>query len=101
MLVCFGCSWPISILKSWRTKYVRGKSVGFMLLVVLGYLAGTASKLVRAAYAHEMPEYTTPLYLLNAILVVVDLLLYYKYRNNHHPTTKEAGCDITGMIDGE
>ena len=28
MLVCFGVSWPISIAKSLRTRFVRGKSAG-------------------------------------------------------------------------
>ena len=99
MLICFGCSWPISIFKSWRTKFVRGKSVGFMMLVVVGYLAGTVAKLARAAHTGEIPEFTTPLYFINAVLVMVDLTLYYKYRHNHEPVTKDLARDIAKMIE--
>ena len=99
MLVCFGCSWPISILKSWRSKFVRGKSVIFMVLILLGYIAGTTNKLLRAAHTDEIPEFTTWLYFINAVLVTIDLTLYYKYRHNHEPVTKDLARDIAEMIE--
>ena len=74
MLVCFGASWPVSIAKSWRTKQVRGKSPLFMMLLLLGYLAGILHKL-----CYNM-DFVIWLYALNFCLVSVDLFLYYKYK---------------------
>jgi len=85
MLICFGLSWPISILKSLRTKIVHGKSLGFMWLVFFGYLAGLTAKFFQAAAAGTWPDWTTPLYILNGILVAVDITLYMHYRHNTAP----------------
>ena len=42
MLICFGAAWPLSILKSWRARTARGKSLGFLMVILLGYTAGIA-----------------------------------------------------------
>lgn len=81
MLLCFGLSWPISILKSLRTKVVHGKSLGFLWLVLVGYLAGLAAKFLHAAATKTTPVWNTPLYAVNAFFVAVDLVLYYRYRH--------------------
>ncbi len=73
MLVCFGVSWPISIYKSWRTKKVSGKSPVFMTVVIIGYASGLAHKIF---YSMDWVIY---LYLLNMIMVSMDLLLYFRY----------------------
>ena len=49
MLVAFGCSWPFNILKSWRSRTAKGKSVVFEFIVVFGYLLG----LVHQAAQHH------------------------------------------------
>ena len=85
MLVCFGASWPFSILKSWRTKNVTGKSIVFLWLIFLGYLAGIANKCLRSLDPGESLELVTALYGLNALLVFVDVLLYYRYRRTTNP----------------
>ncbi len=85
MLVCFGLGWPISILKSLRTKYVRGKSVGFMTIVSVGYVAGILSKL---SDTHLLGKEFNPvlwLYVLNLLFVLTDLWLYFRFRHNHEP----------------
>ncbi|MBN1554815.1 MAG: hypothetical protein JXA11_08715 [Phycisphaerae bacterium] len=85
MLICFGLSWPISILKSLRTKHVRGKSLGFMWLIFLGYVSGFSAKLFRAAATGGWPEWNTPLYVLNGVFVAFDIYLYHRYKNNPEP----------------
>ncbi|MDR3164685.1 MAG: hypothetical protein LBU13_03825 [Synergistaceae bacterium] len=40
MLLCFGAAWPASILKSWRSRTARGKSLFFLLIILTGYAAG-------------------------------------------------------------
>lgn len=81
MLLCFGVSWPIAIFKTWRAKSVAGKSLGFLVLIFLGYLAGIASKFVRAGGSGKPLEYVTPLYALNALFVAVEIALYLKFRS--------------------
>jgi len=85
MLICFGTSWPISILKALRTKHVRGKSLGFMGLIFVGYLFGVTAKFIYAAALHEPLSPVTALYALNAVLVGIDIALYYKYRDRPEP----------------
>ena len=77
MLVCFGFSWPVSIAKALRTKVVRGKSPFFLGLILVGYVAGMAHKVL---YAPGDP--VVYLYGVNFLLVATDLLLYIRYRRN-------------------
>ena len=80
MLICFGASWPVAIMKSLRTRRTEGKSVLFLWLVCIGYIIGTASKFFRAAGDWASLEPVTALYALNAFMVAFDMILYYRYR---------------------
>ena len=73
MLICFGISWPISIIKALRTHQVSGKSPLFMIIVALGYIFGTVHKLL---YALDL---VIIMYIFNFCMVTIDLLLYYRY----------------------
>ena len=44
MLICFGCSWPMSLVKNIKAKTAKGMSVGFTLLILTGYVAGITAK---------------------------------------------------------
>ena len=72
MLICFGISWPVSVCKSLRSKSTSGKSVIFMLAVIIGYIAGIASKVVGAQI-----NYVLFMYCLNLVMVCVDLAVYF------------------------
>jgi hypothetical protein len=80
MFVCFGVSWPVAILKTLRAKRVEGKSVGFLTLIFLGYLAGVGSKFARAAETGRGLEWTVALLALNGLFVGVEIFLYFRYR---------------------
>jgi hypothetical protein len=73
MLVCFGLSWPISIVKALRTKMVLGKSALFMGIICVGYVSGIVHKLIYSR------DWIVSLYALNLCLVAVDMALYFKY----------------------
>lgn len=73
MLICFGLSWPISIAKALRTKKVAGKSPVFMAVICLGYVSGILHKVL---YAYD---WVVILYIINLIMVAIDLCLYYRY----------------------
>ena len=62
MLVCFGVSWPVSIAKTLRVRQVSGKSLGFLLLVFVGYLMGIAGKLAFTASGGPPLPWVTWLY---------------------------------------
>ncbi|GER93727.1 hypothetical protein A45J_1483 [hot springs metagenome] len=74
MLLCFGAAWPFSIYKSLRYKEVRGKSLPFLIIVLFGYIAGILHKIL---YNYDAVVY---LYMLNGLMVTVDIILYMKYR---------------------
>lgn len=75
MLICFGCSWPISVVKSYRSRTAKGKSVIFTYAIIVGYICGIAGKI-----AGETINYVLILYVLNLVMVTADLVLYYRNR---------------------
>lgn len=72
MLICFGAAWPFSIYKSYVSRSVQGKSAFFLIIVLLGYVAGILHKLF---YQYDMVIY---LYILNFFMVSADFLLYLR-----------------------
>ena len=45
MLVCFGASWPFALIKTYKTKVVKGTSRLFLSLIFIGYLCGILHKI--------------------------------------------------------
>jgi hypothetical protein len=88
MLVCFGFAWPIDIMRTLRTCRVEGKSVTFMGLILLGYMAGLTAKVLRAGVAGRWPEWVTALYALNACMVTIDIALVLRCRRGGIKRTK-------------
>ena len=82
MIVSFGASWPLNVLKSYRARTTKGKSLAFLLLIFFGYIAGITSKLINEAYMAAFAEkwYVLFFYVLNLIMVGTDLLLYVRNR---------------------
>ena len=82
MIVSFGASWPLNLLKSYRARTAKGKSLGFLLLIFFGYVAGIASKLINEAYMAEIGQkwYVLFFYILNFVMVGADLLMYVRNR---------------------
>lgn len=82
MIVSFGASWPLNVLKSYRARTTKGKSLAFLLLIFFGYIAGITSKLINEAYMAAFAEkwYVLFFYVLNLIMVGTDLILYVRNR---------------------
>lgn len=74
MVVSFGMSWPMNVIKSYKTRTTKGKSLGFLILIFFGYICGIASKLL----APEFKWYVLFFYILNFIMVGADLVLYWR-----------------------
>jgi len=77
MLVCFGAAWPFSIYRSLTSRSVAGKSVVFLIVVLVGYAAGVLHKLL---YRYD---YVIFLYALNGFMVLTDIVLYFRNRLYH------------------
>lgn len=73
MIVCFGISWPMSILKSINSRTAKGKSLTFMCFILAGYTFGIISKLSSGNIT-----YVLPLYILNFVMVATDIALYFR-----------------------
>jgi len=78
MIVSFGASWPLNVIKSYRARTTKGKSLPFLCLIFFGYIAGIASKLLNEAYMLSISSkwYVLFFYVLNLIMVGADLILY-------------------------
>ena len=90
MIVSFGASWPLNVIKSYKARTTRGKSLGFLCLIFFGYMAGIASKLMNEVYMASFREkwYVLFFYVLNLTMVGVDLCLYIR---NHRLDKQAAG----------
>lgn len=80
MIVSFGCSWPMNVIKSYKARTTKGKSLAFLLLIFFGYIAGIASKFVNPEYMANFASkwYVLVFYFLNWFMVGCDLLLYVR-----------------------
>ena len=72
MLICFGISWPISLAKNLKARSAKNMSLQFILMIIIGYCAGIAAKLI----THNL-NYVLVIYLFNLIVVVCNLIVYF------------------------
>ena len=82
MILSFGASWPMNVIKSYKARTAKGKSLAFMLLIFFGYIAGIASKFVNVTYMANFSEkwYVLFFYFLNIFMVSLDIILYFRNR---------------------
>ena len=85
MIVCFGISWPVNVLKSYRARTAKGKSLLFLVLIFVGYIFGIIAKLSAPSFKWDVLFF----YVLNLVMVGLDLLLYWR---NYRLDKKEASA---------
>ena len=73
MLVCFGFSWPMNLIKAYNAKTAKGTSLPFILLIITGYVAGIAAKIVGG-----QTNYVLVAYILNLAIVLMNLAIYFR-----------------------
>ena len=73
MIILFGISWPTNIIKSYRSRTARGKSLLFSILIFTGYCFGIAAKILGGSV-----NYVCIFYIINVIMVFTDILLYFR-----------------------
>lgn len=72
MLICFGISWPFAVVRSWRARSAKGKSIVYLVLLNLAYIAGILHKTLVSL------DIVLGLYILNFIMVSTDIALYIR-----------------------
>lgn len=72
MLICFGAAWPVSIYKTYTSKSTAGKSVIFLIVIMIGYVAGIIHKFM---YSQDWIIF---LYMLNLTMVFTDTMLFLR-----------------------
>lgn len=73
MLICFGCSWPMTVIKSYKAKTAKSTSLPFILLIITGYIAGIMAKVLSG-----QTNFVLIVYLLNLAIVSLNLLVYFR-----------------------
>ena len=85
MVIAFGISWPLDIVKSVRSKTAKGKSLIFMLFIFVGYIFGVLSKIISGNIT-----YVFIFYVLNLVMVGADIVLYFRNRKLDDERDKNA-----------
>lgn len=75
MLICFGASWPFAVMKTYKSKSVKGKSRLFLSLIIIGYIFGIINKILNSM------DIVFWLYVVNLLLVGTDFYFCLRYRN--------------------
>lgn len=84
MLICFGLSWPMSVVKNIKAHTAKSMSLPFILLIITGYIAGITAKVCSHNYS-----YVLAIYVINLIFVSANLVVYFINRSyDHHPNVQ-------------
>ena len=80
MIVSFGASWSLNVIKSYKARTIKRKSLGFLCLIFFGYIAGILSKFLNESYMVSFSSkwYVLFFYFLNLIMVGADLCIYVR-----------------------
>ena len=85
MLICFSIAWLVSLVKSWRSKSAKGKSILFLLLVFAAYTFGMIRKVLQykesqaAGTALDLLFYLAWFsYGINLLLILADLVVWVR-----------------------
>lgn len=73
MLICFGMSWPLNVIKAYKARTAKGTSLPFILLIITGYIAGIAAKVVTGSI-----NYVLAVYILNLAIVSLNVVVYFR-----------------------
>ena len=71
MLVCFGLSWPINVVKAYKTQTTKGTSLPFIFLIIAGYVAGIVAKIITGQM-----NYVLIVYVINLLIVMMNVVVY-------------------------
>ena len=73
MLVCFGLSWPINVIKAYKARTAKSTSLPFLILIIVGYVGGITAKILTGNV-----NYVFIVYLINLAIVLLNLAVYIR-----------------------
>ena len=85
MLLCFGFSWPLNVIKAYKARTAKGTSLAFITLIITGYLAGIAAKIINAQF-----NYVLAVYFLNLAIVFCNVVVYARNKSLDNKKASEA-----------
>lgn len=82
MIVCFGISWPLNLVKLLKSKTAKGTSLLFLFLIETGYISGIISKFINPTYMADFSRkwYVLIFYFINLIVVMLNIIVYFRNR---------------------
>ena len=92
MLICFGCSWPLSVYKNYKAKTAKNMSLWFILLIITGYVAGITAKIITGHVNYVLAVYSLNLVVVSANLVVYFVNKGYDHREEHGHVVRAVKC---------
>ena len=75
MPICFGVSWPFSIVRSWRARTAQGKSPIFLGFLIVGYICGILATVIGGTFT-----WIQYLYIADLVMVLIDFSIYLRNR---------------------
>ena len=76
MLICFGLSWPMALVKNIKAKSAEGMSLSFLLLIITRYVAGSAANIIAGNIT-----YVLIVYVVNLVIVTMNLIVFFYNRS--------------------
>ena len=73
MLICFGFSWPLNVIKAYKAKTAKGTSLPFIMLIITGYIAGISAKLISGQI-----NYVLIAYIVNLAIVSLNVVVFFR-----------------------
>ncbi len=95
MIICFGFSWPLNIIKAWKARTAKGSSIPFYYLIFFGYVFGIVSKTIKLLNGVSTPAYVWFFYILNTILTFSGIIVWYR---NHALDKKAEAITIPNKL---
>ena len=92
MLICFGLSWPMAVIKNIKAGSAHGMSLPFILMITFGYIAGISAKIMSGNI-----NYVLIAYFINLFAVSINIVVYF--RNLHLDKIREGNAStVAGHI---
>ena len=90
MLVCFGFSWPLNVMKAYRARTAKGTSLPFIILIITGYVAGITAKIINGQL-----NYVLAVYFLNLAIVMTNVFVYIRNKALDRKVENKNSLKIT------
>ncbi|MCH5163440.1 MAG: hypothetical protein J1F36_00315 [Clostridiales bacterium] len=91
MLICFGFSWPMSVIKNIKAKTAKSMSLPFILLILSGYIAGIAGKFISGNIS-----YVLIVYIINILSVGTNLIVYFINKGHDRAMANKTPVKVSG-----